>query len=189
MKRMIILGAPGAGKGTQAKILTDSLGIPAISTGAIFRANIAEGTELGQVAKGYMDRGEFVPDEITDALVKDRLHQDDADEGFLLDGYPRTLAQVGALDEILLEQGKLLDIVIELVTEKDALVERLLKRAEIEGRADDTEEVIRRRMEVYVEQTKPLSRVYEQRGILAQVDGLGTVEEVQARIQAVVAGE
>ncbi|WP_054953319.1 adenylate kinase [Flaviflexus massiliensis] len=186
MNRMIILGAPGAGKGTQATILTESLGIPAISTGAIFRTNISEGTELGTIAKGYMDRGEFVPDDITDALVKNRLNEPDTDNGFLLDGYPRTLQQVGALDEILLEQGREVDLVVELVTEPEVLVERLLKRAEIEGRADDTEDIIRRRMEVYVEQTKPLSRVYEQRGILHRVDGLGSVDEVQERIQAVL---
>lgn len=188
MKRMIILGAPGAGKGTQAKVLCEKLDIPQISTGAIFRANISEGTDLGKLAQGYIDRGEFVPDEITDSLVKDRLHQEDTQDGFLLDGYPRTLAQVGALDEILLEQGHTLDIVIELVTEREALVERLLKRAEIEGRADDTEDVIRRRMEVYLEQTKPLSRVYEQRGILVEIDGLGTIEEVQERIREAVQG-
>lgn len=188
MKRMIILGAPGAGKGTQAELLCEKYGIPQISTGAIFRANVSEGTELGKVAQGYIDSGNFVPDEITDALVKDRLHQEDAQTGFLLDGYPRTLAQVGALDEILLEQGHTLDIVIELVTEKDEIVQRLLKRAEIEGRADDTEEVISRRMDTYVEQTKPLSRIYDQRGILAQVDGLGTVEEVQARVLKAIEG-
>ncbi|WP_182173571.1 adenylate kinase [Flaviflexus equikiangi] len=186
MTRMIILGAPGAGKGTQAEMLCEKLGIPQISTGAIFRANVAEGTELGQLAQGYINQGKFVPDEITDALVKDRLHQDDTQKGFLLDGYPRTLAQVGALDEILLEQGHTLDIVIELVTDKDALVERLLKRAEIEGRADDTAEVISHRMDVYAEQTMPLSRVYEQRGVLVRVDGMGTIDEVQSRIQDAV---
>lgn len=186
MKRMIILGAPGAGKGTQAELLCEKFGIPQISTGAIFRANVSEGTELGKVAQGYIDQGKFVPDEITDALVKDRLHAEDTQNGFLLDGYPRTLAQVGALDEILLEQGHMLDIVIELVTKKDEIVQRLLKRAETEGRADDTEEVISRRMDVYVEQTKPLSRVYEQRGILAQVDGLGTVDDVHARVLSAI---
>ena len=182
MKRMIILGAPGAGKGTQAGLLCDRFGIPQISTGAIFRANVAQGTELGKIAQGYIDQGAFVPDEITDALVKDRLNQDDTKDGFLLDGYPRTLAQVGALDIVLSEQGHELDIVIELVTEKHEIVQRLLKRAQIEGRADDTEEVISRRMDTYAEETKPLSRIYAERGILAEVDGLGTIDDVQARI-------
>lgn len=186
MKRMIILGAPGAGKGTQAALLCAKLEIPHISTGAIFRANAAAGTELGKLAQGYIDEGAFVPDEITDSLVKDRLHQEDAQNGFLLDGYPRTLAQVGALDEILLEQGHVLDIVIELVTEKTELVQRLLKRAQIEGRADDTEEVIGRRMDAYVEETKPLSRVYERRGILARVDGIGSIDDVQTRLQEAI---
>ena len=180
--RIIILGAPGAGKGTQAQLLCEKFGIPQISTGAIFRENVAAGTELGKLAQNYIDQGRFVPDEITDALVRDRLHQEDTQDGFLLDGYPRTLAQVASLDEILLEQGHVVDIVLELVTDKDELVQRLLKRAEIEGRADDTADVISHRMDVYAEQTKPLSRVYEQRGILARVDGMGTVDEVQERL-------
>ncbi|WP_182354917.1 adenylate kinase [Flaviflexus huanghaiensis] len=181
--RIIILGAPGAGKGTQAQLLCQKFDIPQISTGAIFRANVVAGSELGKLAKGYIDEGLFVPDEITDSLVRERLHQEDTQDGFLLDGYPRTLAQVASLDEILREQGHVVDIVLELVTDKDELVQRLLKRAQVEGRADDTAEVITRRMDVYAEQTKPLSRIYDQRGILARVDGTGTIEEVQQRLQ------
>lgn len=186
--RLVILGPPGAGKGTQAARIAERVGIPAISTGDIFRANVKGQTELGKLAQQYMDAGEYVPDEVTNAMVRDRLAQDDAHEGFLLDGYPRTLAQVSELDAILAELDNELDVVIELVADTDEVVQRLLKRAEIEGRADDTEDVIRRRLEVYSEQTAPLAERYSERGLLLRVDGLGTIEEVNDRIVQALAG-
>jgi len=179
--RLLIMGPPGAGKGTQAKVLAERLGIPTISTGDIFRSNVGQGTPLGQQAKAFMDRGEYVPDELTNAMVRERLGQDDVQEGFLLDGYPRTLAQVAYLDEVLAEHGASLDRVVELTVDTDEIVDRLLKRAALEGRADDTEDVVRRRLEVYAEQTAPLTRVYRDRGILVQVDGMGSVDEVAKR--------
>lgn len=186
--RLVILGPPGAGKGTQAARIAERVGIPAISTGDIFRANVKGQTELGKLAQQYMDAGEYVPDEVTNAMVRDRLSQDDAHEGFLLDGYPRTLAQVSELDAILAELDNELDVVIELVAETDEVVQRLLKRAEIEGRADDTEDVIRRRLEIYGEQTAPLAERYSERGLLLRVDGLGAIEEVNDRIVQALAG-
>ena len=179
--RLLIMGPPGAGKGTQAKVLAERLGILTISTGDIFRSNVGQGTPLGQQAKAFMDRGEYVPDELTNAMVRERLGQDDVQEGFLLDGYPRTLAQVDYLDEVLAEHGASLDRVIELTVDTDEVVDRLLKRAALEGRADDTEEVVRRRLEVYAEQTAPLTRVYRDHGLLVQVDGMGSVDEVAKR--------
>lgn len=180
--RLILLGPPGAGKGTQAIKIAEKLGIPAISTGDIFRANVAERTELGQTAQRYMDAGEYVPDEVTNAMVADRLAQDDASEGFLLDGYPRTEPQVEELDRMLTGAGVELDLVIELTADNEEVVSRLLNRAQEQGRADDTESVIRRRLEVYAEQTEPLVRIYTERGLLIEVDGLGEVEDVTARL-------
>jgi adenylate kinase len=179
--RLLIMGPPGAGKGTQAKILGERLGIPTISTGDIFRANVELGTDLGNQAKRYLERGEYVPDEVTNAMVRDRLGQADAYDGFILDGYPRTLAQVEFLDQVLAEHGARLDRVLELTVDADAIVERLLKRAQIEGRMDDTADVIRRRLEVYAEQTSPLTTLYAQRRLLVRVDGMGSIEEVSAR--------
>ena len=180
--RLIILGPPGAGKGTQATKIAEALGIPAISTGDIFRAHIKNETELGRQVKEVLASGGYVTDEITNAIVGDRLQQDDAARGFLLDGYPRTLAQVEALDTMLSEQGHSLDAVLELTVDEDAVVERLLKRAEIEGRSDDTEDVIRERQAIYRKETAPLAEVYSQRGLLVQVDGMGSVDEVFVRI-------
>ncbi|MDP3972176.1 MAG: adenylate kinase [Candidatus Nanopelagicales bacterium] len=179
---MVLMGPPGAGKGTQAAAVAGRLGIPHISTGEIFRANVSEGTDLGREANRYMDAGEYVPDSITNAMVADRLGQSDAANGFLLDGYPRTLEQVGELDRILTGLGTRLDRVVEITADTDEVVARLLKRAEIEGRPDDTEEVIRRRLEVYAAQTEPLVHVYADRGILVRVDGMGAVDEVTARL-------
>ncbi len=176
------MGPPGAGKGTQAKFIAEHFGIPAISTGDIFRANVSAGTPLGVEAKRYMDAGEYVPDEVTNLMVRNRIDEPDAANGFLLDGYPRTLAQVEELDGMINYTGHRLDAVLCLVVDKDEVVKRLLQRAEIEGRADDTEEVIRRRQEVYLEQTAPLVEVYGERGILLSVDGLGEVEDVSKRI-------
>jgi adenylate kinase len=178
--RLLIIGPPGAGKGTQAAAIAERYGVPAISTGDIFRANIKGGTELGKRVQAIIEKGELVPDSLTNEIVQDRLAQPDAAAGFLLDGYPRTVDQVHALDGML--EGSSLDAVVLLEADVDAVVARLLKRAEIEGRADDTEDVIRHRQQVYAQQTAPLIELFSERGILVTVDGLGTVEEVAARI-------
>ena len=182
--RLILMGPPGAGKGTQAKVIAERFGIPAISTGDIFRANVAGRTQLGIEAQRYMDAGEYVPDEVTNGMVRSRLAEADCEPGFLLDGYPRTLAQVDELDGMLAELGWELDAVVVLAADLDELVSRLLHRAEIEGRADDTEDVIRHRQEVYAEQTAPLISVYKERGLVREVDGMGEVDEVTGRIFA-----
>jgi len=183
--RIIFLGPPGAGKGTQSALIASAAGIPAISTGDIFRANITSGTELGRQVKAILGAGGYVPDEVTNAIVRDRLAQTDAVGGFLLDGYPRTPGQVEALDEMLSEQGFALDIVLELTVDTDEVVGRLLRRAQ-EGRADDTEDVVRERLRIYREETAPLAATYRQHGLLRQVDGVGTVEEVTARLVSVL---
>jgi adenylate kinase len=182
--RLIILGPPGAGKGTQAARLAEHLGIPAISTGDIFRSNIKNGTPLGKQVQEILASGGYVPDAVTNAIVRDRLHQDDARGGFLLDGYPRTQAQVAELDTMLAADSQALDAVLELTVDTDEVVGRLLKRAEIEGRVDDTEDVIRRRQQVYVDETAPLAAVYRGRGLLRQVDGMGDVDTVTKRLEA-----
>ncbi|HEV7147812.1 MAG TPA: adenylate kinase [Pedococcus sp.] len=186
--RLIILGPPGAGKGTQAAKIAESFGIPAISTGDIFRANIKNETELGKQVKDILASGGYVTDEITNAIVRDRLFEDDAEKGFLLDGYPRTAAQVDELDAILAQHDHRLDTVLELTVDEDAVVQRLLKRAETEGREDDTEQVIRERQEIYRRETAPLTELYAARGLLCQVDGMGSVDEVFARIAAALDG-
>ncbi|KRC64767.1 adenylate kinase [Aeromicrobium sp. Root236] len=182
--RLLIMGPPGAGKGTQAVALAKRIGGAHISTGDIFRANVQQQTELGKVAQRYMDAGEYVPDEVTNAMVEDRLAQDDAREAFILDGYPRTVDQVDTLDRILDGLGTKLDGVLELVVDPEELIQRLLKRAETSGRADDTEEVIRHRQEVYTAETAPLLEVYGSRGLVIEVDGMGDVDEVTRRIDA-----
>ena len=182
MIRLLLIGAPGAGKGTQAEKLSAAYKIPAISTGDIFRHNVKNETELGKQAKAFMDRGEYVPDSLTNDLVRDRLSHADAKDGFLLDGYPRTAEQVVELDSILGTQGNKLDAVVQLTADTDEVVRRLLNRAIEQGRTDDTEDVIRRRLEIYEEQTAPLTSVYAQRGLLVTIDGLGEVEEVTGRI-------
>ena len=176
------MGPPGAGKGTQAKFIADRFGIPAISTGDIFRANVSAGTPLGVEAKRYMDAGEYVPDEVTNLMVRNRIDEPDAEPGFLLDGYPRTLAQVEELDGMIRHTGHSLDAVVVLTVDQEEVVGRLLQRAQTEGRADDTAEVIRRRQEIYGEETAPLIDVYRDRGLLIEVDGLGEVGEVTQRI-------
>ena len=182
--RLLIIGAPGAGKGTQASRIQERYGIPAISTGDIFRANIKAGTPLGQRVSAIIEGGGLVPDELTNEIVADRLKQGDAENGFLLDGYPRTVAQVHALDEVLRADARRLDAVVLLEVDNESVVQRLLGRAALEGRVDDTEDVIRHRQRVYVEQTAPLIEVFGERGILVSVDGLGSVDEVSERIFA-----
>ena len=180
--RMIFMGPPGAGKGTQAQVVAERYAIPAISTGDIFRKNVSEGTELGVQAQRFMDAGEYVPDELTNLMVRNRIDEPDAERGFLLDGYPRTLAQVEELDGMIKHTGHALDAVVVLTVDKEELVQRLLQRAEKEGRADDTEDVVRRRYEVYDDQTAPLIDVYRDRGLMIEVDGMGEVDEVSKRI-------
>jgi adenylate kinase len=182
MSRFLLIGPPGAGKGTQAALLANAYGIPAISTGDIFRKNVKDETELGLKVKSIMERGEYVPDSLTNELIRDRLSWADAEAGFLLDGYPRTNDQVNELDDILSSQHRILDAVVLLVADPDELVRRLLKRAEEQGRPDDTEEVIRHRQNVYLEQTKPLIEIYSARSIVVEIDGLGKIEEVTERI-------
>ncbi|MCB0901997.1 MAG: adenylate kinase, partial [Actinobacteria bacterium] len=152
--------------------------------GEIFRANLAAGTPLGLEAKRYMESGEYVPDEVTNSMVASRLAEPDAANGFILDGYPRTLAQVDELDGMLTGLNTRLDKVVEITANTDEVVARLLNRAKEQGRADDTEEVIRRRMDVYAEQTEPLVRVYDERGLLVKVDGMGSMDEVTGRLLA-----
>jgi adenylate kinase len=187
--RLLLIGPPGAGKGTQAAILAQTYSIPAISTGDMFRANVKNETPLGLEVKAIMERGEYVPDSLTNAIVADRLNEADAAAGFLLDGYPRTTDQVTELDRILSADGKALDAVVLITADTDEVVARLLKRAQIEGRADDTEEVIRHRLSVYEEQTAPLINTYAARNLVVTVDGLGAVDEVTGRIVAALAAQ
>jgi len=180
--RLLLIGPPGAGKGTQAAILAQTFNIPAISTGDIFRENVRNETDLGKRAKEFMDRGDNVPDSLTNELVADRIGQADCAAGFLLDGFPRTTAQVDALNGMLAEQGTALDAVVELVADVEIVVERLKKRAIEQGRTDDDESVVRHRLEVYREQTAPLIDLYGQTGLLVSVDGIGAIDEVTVRI-------
>jgi adenylate kinase len=182
--RLLIMGPPGAGKGTQATRIAEHYRIPAISTGDIFRAMKHADTPLARQVRAIMESGGYVSDEITNEIVKERLAQPDCQKGFLLDGYPRTLQQVQTLDNYLAETGRPLDAVISLLADTDEVVARLLKRAEIDGRADDNEETIRVRLQVYAEQTEPLLDVYRSRGLLVEVDGLGEVDEVSERVFA-----
>ena len=182
--RLLLMGPPGAGKGTQSAVIAERFAVPAISTGDIFRTNVAQQTTLGVAAQTYMDAGEYVPDEITNAMVADRLAARDCADGFLLDGYPRTPQQVVELDSLLELSGVGLDAVVLLEADPDELVSRLLARSEEQGRADDTESVIRRRLEVYAAETGPLADSYAERDLLSRVDGLGPVDEVTERILA-----
>jgi adenylate kinase len=187
--RVVLLGPPGAGKGTQAQFIAKELEVPAISTGDIFRANVSGQTELGRQAKVYMDAGDLVPDEITVAMVTGRLAEPDAVDGFLLDGFPRTIAQAEQLRGSLAERDQALDRVLELVVDEDELVRRLSgRRMLVEGewvqRDDDKPETVRHRLQVYREQTAPLSGFYEQAGLLSRIDAIGEVDEVTGRALA-----
>ena len=184
--KLLIMGAPGAGKGTQATALAERYGVPAISTGDIFRYNIKNQTPLGVKVKAIIDAGEYVPDDVTEEIVAARLAEPDCAGGFLLDGFPRTMHQVYFLDRYLAERGEGLDVVVSLHVQAEALVQRLLARAKLEGRADDNEDTIRRRMEVYAGATMPLIFHYESQGILVEIDGTGTIEDVQRRMFAEV---
>jgi len=180
--RLLLIGPPGAGKGTQAARLAEHFGIPAISTGDIFRENVKNQTELGKKAQSYMDAGENVPDSLTNDLIHDRIAQADCQDGFLLDGYPRTAAQVEALEGMLAEQSTSLDAAVELVADVEVVVNRLRQRAIDQGRSDDSEEVVRHRLGVYAEQTAPLIDVFRDKDLLVTVDGLGPIEDITERI-------
>jgi len=187
LSRLLLIGPPGAGKGTQAVRLSETYLIPAISTGDIFRSNVKSQTELGAKAKAFMDAGDNVPDSLTNALIRDRLAEPDAEGGFLLDGYPRTTDQVRELDEFLVGHGTALDAVIELVADPDVVVARLRKRASEQGRSDDDEAVVRHRLDVYREQTEPLIDIYDSRGVLVKIDAIGSVDDVTERITGALA--
>lgn len=180
--RLLLIGPPGAGKGTQAARLAAHFGIPAISTGDIFRENVKNQTELGKKAQSYMDAGENVPDSLTNDLIHDRIAQSDCADGFLLDGYPRTASQVEALEGMLAEQSATLDAAVELVADVEVVVNRLRQRAIEQGRSDDSEDVVRHRLGVYAEQTAPLIDVFRDKDLLVTVDGLGPIEDITERI-------
>jgi len=182
--RLILVGPPGAGKGTQATVVAGRLGVPHISTGDIFRSNVAGGTELGREAQRYLDSGHLVPDAVTNAMVRDRLAEPDAVPGFLMDGYPRNLAQVAYLDGVLADLEESLDAVVELAVDREVIMARLLERAAREGRADDTEEVVRHRFDVYDAETAPIVAHYADAGLLCVVAGEGSVDEVTGRVLA-----
>lgn len=188
--RLILLGPPGAGKGTQAKILVEDYGIPQLSTGDILRAAIAAKTPMGLAAKEIMDRGDLVSDSVVNGIISERLDAEDCKPGFILDGFPRTIAQAEALEEMLAEKGMALDAVIEIKAEPDVLVERVVNRARETGgaRADDNEDVLRKRLGVYMEQTAPLIAFYAEKGLLKSVDGMAPVEEVTAAIKSAIGG-
>jgi len=178
--KVVFLGPPGAGKGTQALKIAEKFGVPHISTGDILRAAVKEGTELGKLAKSYMDKGELVPDEVIIGIIKERLSQPDVKErGFILDGFPRTLKQAEALDQMLKELSMPLDRVIYLNVDDEEIVKRLLAR----GRADDTEEIIRNRLKVYRDQTAPLINYYREKGLLVEIYGVGEIEEITKKIE------
>ena len=184
--RIVLMGAPGSGKGTQAALIVKELGLPHISTGDLLRAAVAAGTDLGQQAKAVMDRGELVSDDIVLGLLEERLAQGDAANGFILDGFPRNIAQAEALDALLDRLGQPVDEALQIDIDEDQVVQRIAKRAELEGRSDDTEETVRNRLNVYAEQTAPVVDYYARRGVLSRVLGDGTIEEVFQRIKGVL---
>lgn len=184
--RIVLLGAPGSGKGTQAKLLVEKLNIPHVSTGDLFRAAIANKTPLGLAAKEVMDKGDLVADEITLGMLKERITQDDAKDGFILDGFPRNITQANMLENLLKELDMGLDHALLIQVDPDEVVARIAKRAEIEGRTDDTEEVVRNRLNVYAEQTAPVADFYQEQDIVTEILGKGSIEDVQERIQAIL---
>jgi len=184
--RIVLLGPPGSGKGTQAALLKERIGVPHISTGELLRAAVAEGTELGRKARAAMDAGQLVSDELMLGLIEEKLGQPEVEPGFILDGYPRNLAQAHALDQLLTRLGQPLDRAVELVVDEEQIIERLASRAAEENRSDDSEDVVRNRLEVYRQQTAPVSHYYDERGLLVQVDGAGTIEAINQRLAAVL---
>ncbi len=186
---LVLMGAPGAGKGTQAQKLEKELGIPQVSTGDLFRYNLKHETELGNLAQTYINKGELVPDNVTIAMVRERLAQDDCKDGAILDGFPRNPAQADALEELLTEFDGQISLVLYIDVDQDDLVQRLLKRAEIEGRADDNEETIRARMVVFEEQTQPLLDYYGEKGLLVKINGAQSIDDVAQELLEVVRGK
>jgi adenylate kinase len=186
--RLILIGPPGAGKGTQAKALIDAYGIPQLSTGDILRTAIAQKTPMGLAAKEIMDRGDLVSDEVVNGIVSERLDQPDCRAGFILDGFPRTIPQAEALEQMLQQKGMALDAVVEMTADSDELVRRIVNRAKESGtaRGDDNVEVVRKRLDVYREQTAPLVDYYRGKGLLKTVDGMQPVEDVTKAIKAAV---
>ncbi len=184
MTRLLIVGPQGSGKGTQGIRIAETFGVPAVSTGDVFRGAVAAGTDLGQQVKAIIEAGDLVPDELTSAVVRDRLSQQDAADGFLLDGYPRNVAQVMHLDEFLEGRDEQLDAVIELVVPRDESIARISLRAAEQGRSDDTEEVIANRLAIYERETAPILEIYRTRDIVDRIDGVGSLDEITARIIA-----
>lgn len=180
--RLILFGPPGAGKGTQASAISETFSLPHVATGDIFRDNVSNETELGVRARGYMDRGALVPDQVVIDMVADRIAQTDASDGFLLDGFPRTVGQAEALDDLLARDGNGIDAVVRLLVDDDELVARLLQRAREQGRSDDTRDVIERRLKVYRDETEPLVARYRRQGVLREIDGTGTIADVRERV-------
>lgn len=185
--RLLIVGPQGSGKGTQGVRIAESYGIPVVSTGDIFRANIKEGTPLGQQVTAILDKGDLVPDELTSEIVRDRLSQEDAAQGFLLDGYPRNTAQVAHLESFLSERGEALDAVILLDVPREESLERLTLRATEQGRSDDTPEAIGHRLDIYERETAPIIEVYGPKGIVDRIDGVGSLDEITERISEALA--
>ncbi|MCD9197913.1 adenylate kinase [Aeromicrobium wangtongii] len=182
--RVLMMGPPGSGKGTQAITLAEALDAPHISTGDLFRAHVRDQTELGKIVQLHLDQGSYVPDELTNEMVRERLARPDAQTSFVLDGYPRTVEQVAELDHLLAADGAGLDVVVELTVDRDELIQRLLARARLSGRTDDTAEVIESRLNLYSRETAPLIEVYEQRDLLRRIDGVGDIVEISGRLQA-----
>lgn len=185
--RLILFGPPGAGKGTQAKKIAESYGTAHVSTGDMLRAAVKNKTELGELAKSYMDKGELVPDGVVIGIIKDRINEADAIDGFMLDGFPRTVPQAEALSEMLSSEGESIDAVVSIEVDDEEIISRILERQKIEGRQDDTEDVVRNRLNVYRNQTEPLKSYYDEEGVLYEIDGIGTIDEVFGRIDKVLA--